>query len=135
MTKTANELNQESFNSGWWYIDLPIQTGDVCLGYLKSGDSESLYRAFHQRAQILPCELEGITLIREHPLLKQHDIEMVFQLKCKFGGRVLAQRLLRLDDDLLCLKREDETILTNIDFDSLPNYFNDDEDTNDHSQA
>ena len=129
MTKTASELNQESFNSGWWYIDLPIQTGDVCLGYLKSGDSESLYRAFHQRAQILPCELEGITLIREHPLLKQHDIEMVFQLKCMFGGRIIAQRIIRSGYF---------EATEGINFDSLADYFNDNddkEDNDDHSQA
>ncbi len=120
MTKTASELNQESFNSGWWYIDLPIQTGDMCLEYLASKDPESLMRTLMNRARILPCELEETSLIRKHPLLEQHDIEMVFRLKCKFGGRVLAQRLIRGDKDLYF----------DIDPDSLANYFNDDEETN-----
>lgn len=127
MTATAMELNQESFKSGWWYIDLPIQSGDVCLEYLKGEDTESLLHAFHSRACIIPCELEQITLIREHPLLKQHDIEMVFQIKCKFGGRIIAQRI-RRGDDWNVIDRE-------IEYESLPNYFDDEEKTNDHPQA
>ena len=126
MTETAMELNQKSFNSGWWYIDIPIQSDDICLEYMRTEDGESLMRTLRNRAEIIPCELEETSLIREHPLLEQKDIEMVFRLKCKFGGRVFAQRMLR--------KESNVTILLNIDHESLPNYFDDKEEANGDTQ-
>lgn len=74
-------------------------------------------RTLRNRAGILSCELEETSVIRKHPLLVHDDIEMVFRLKCKFGGRVMAQRLRRADEDLYL----------GIDPDSLPNYFDDEE--------
>jgi len=117
MTATAMELNQDSFNSGWWYIDQPIQTDDVILEYIKTADIESLTRALYQRSNVLTCEVESFEMIKDHPLLMHQDIQLVLRLKCKFGGRILSQRLLRGDND----------ILFDIDPDSLPNYFDDEE--------